>query len=133
MVCDMASHIASPRTAREGEHFYRAEKEVGRAVVNRASVTFHWLSPCQERRGIFLLSCWALLSLQDVRASPSGLPTLFEVSVYSFFTFSPFDEDLSLKASLIKSQVFYIVSAAFFPRCQGFLGLVSHVKGKVPR
>ena len=30
---------------------------------------------------------------------------LIEISVYYFFTFSPFDQDFSLKALLIKSQV----------------------------
>ena len=40
---------------REGEHFCTGEKEVGRAIVNKESMAFHWLSPCQERRGVFLL------------------------------------------------------------------------------
>ena len=34
-VCDHGKLCASPQTAREGEHFYRGEKKVGRAVVNR--------------------------------------------------------------------------------------------------
>ena len=34
----------------------RGAKEVGRALVNKESMTFHRLSPCQERRGVF--SCW---------------------------------------------------------------------------
>ena len=37
---------ASPQTAREGELFYREEKEVGRGVVNKKPVVFYWLSPC---------------------------------------------------------------------------------------
>ena len=39
---------------------------------SKLSLAFHWLSPYQERS-----SCWAALSLQGVRAPPSGLPTLF--------------------------------------------------------
>ena len=59
----MASHMQVPCTAREGECFYRGEKEVGRAIVNKESMTFHWLSYCQERRGglfSFLLSPYYL-------------------------------------------------------------------------
>ena len=50
----MASHVQIPCTAREGECFYRGEKEVGRGIVNKEFTAFHWLSPCQER-GVFLL------------------------------------------------------------------------------
>ena len=35
--------------------FHRGEKEVGRARVNKESMAFHWLSPCPERSGVFLL------------------------------------------------------------------------------
>ena len=45
----------NPPMAREGGQFYREEKEVERALVNRESMVFHWLSPCWERRGDFLL------------------------------------------------------------------------------
>ena len=31
------------------------EKEVGRATVSKEPLAFHWLSPCQARRGVFLL------------------------------------------------------------------------------
>ena len=31
---------------REGDHFYRGEKEAERVLVNRESITFHWLSLC---------------------------------------------------------------------------------------
>ena len=34
---------------------YTEGKEVGRVAVSRESMAFHWLSPCQERRGVFLL------------------------------------------------------------------------------
>ena len=35
VVCKQDKSRAGPRMARENEHFYRAEKEGGRAVVNR--------------------------------------------------------------------------------------------------
>ena len=60
--------------AREGEHFYREEKELGRAVVNKESMAFHWLSPSREEEES---SCGALLSSQGERAPPAGLPTVF--------------------------------------------------------
>ena len=53
---------------------YREEKEVERAAVNRV-MAFHWLSSCQERRGISAY-CWALVTLQGMGAPPSGLPIL---------------------------------------------------------
>ena len=40
---------------REEEHFSKKEKKVGRTVVNKKSMAFHWLSPCWERRGDFRL------------------------------------------------------------------------------
>ena len=53
-VCNHGEPHVSPCPA-TGELFYRGEKEVGRAIVNKESMAFHWLSPCQERRGVFLL------------------------------------------------------------------------------
>ena len=62
--------------AREGEHFYRGGKEVGRAVVNKGSMVFHWLSPCQERRGVFLLPI-----VMGCESPPFWPPNSIEVSV----------------------------------------------------
>ena len=62
---------ASPCTTGEGELFYRGEKEVGRAIVNKESMAFHWLSLCQKRS--LFSCCWALFPVVD----PSGLPALF--------------------------------------------------------
>ena len=53
---------ASQGTAREGELFYRGKKEVGRAIVNKESMAFHWLRGCQERRGVFFLVGSAILT-----------------------------------------------------------------------
>ena len=52
------NHGQSPSslcTAREGECFYRGEKEGGKVMGNKDSIAFHWLSPWQEGRGVFLL------------------------------------------------------------------------------
>ena len=57
--------------AGKGDRVYGEEKEAG-GLQQTKSLAFHWLSPYQERS-----SCWAALSLQGVRAPPSGLPTLF--------------------------------------------------------
>ena len=45
---------ANSHPTREGESFYKEEKEVGSSIVNKESMAFYWLSPCQERRGVFL-------------------------------------------------------------------------------
>ena len=44
------------------------------ALVNKRFVAFHWRHPYQEGKSS---SCWAPLSLQGLRAPPSGLPILF--------------------------------------------------------
>ena len=53
-LCNHGKPRASSRLSREGECFYRGEKEVGRVIKNKESTAFHWLSPCQERGGAFL-------------------------------------------------------------------------------
>ena len=71
---------ASPSTAREGQLFYRREKEVWRAIVNKESrktKSFSLAELLPERRGGLSSSSWALLSSQGTRAPPSGLLTLF--------------------------------------------------------
>ena len=49
MVCNFGRPCTCPFTEKEGEHFYTGEKKVGKAMVNKESMAFHWLSPCQER------------------------------------------------------------------------------------
>ena len=49
------NYMLSPLRAREGEHFYRGKKEVGRATAYKDSLTFHWLSPCQEKATFYFL------------------------------------------------------------------------------
>ena len=52
-VCICGEPSVSPQSARAGEHFYRREEEVGRALTE--SMAFHCLCPCQERRAVLLL------------------------------------------------------------------------------
>ena len=47
--CNHGEPCACPPISREGEPFYRGEKEAGRAGVNEESMAFHWPSPHQER------------------------------------------------------------------------------------
>ena len=78
-------------------------------------------------------SCWYLLLLQGMRAPFLVFwICLIEVSVYWFFTYPYFNQDLSLKASLIKGRVFWF-QQFFVSQCQEgpFLGVVSHAGGKV--
>ena len=53
-VCIHGVLHASPHREGEEDYFYRREKEVGRAIVSKGSMAFHWLSLCQERKGVFL-------------------------------------------------------------------------------
>ena len=40
--------------ARDEDCFYGEGKEGEKAGINKEFMAFHWLSPCQERRGVFL-------------------------------------------------------------------------------
>ena len=42
----MVSHAQVP--AEQAKNTFRGEKEVGRAIVNKEFMAFHWLNPCQE-------------------------------------------------------------------------------------
>ena len=78
-VCNHGKPCANPCKAREGDHFYRREKKVGRAIVNRVR-GFSWAEFLLEKESFFF--CWAMQLSQGVRAPPSGSPNLIEVSVY---------------------------------------------------
>ena len=86
--------------AGKGDRVYREEKEAG-GMQQTKSLAFHWLSPCQERS-----SCWAALSLQGVRAPPSGLPTL---KLRFVFIIGFFCAVLGLVAQSISLVDFWIV------------------------
>jgi len=55
--------------------FYREKNYVGRAIVNKESMTFHWLWPCQERGRLLLLSGSAIN--RGHKSSSFCFPTLF--------------------------------------------------------
>jgi len=59
-----------PTQPRKEKAFIEREEEVGRVIVNKETMAFHWLGPCQEEESS---SCWVLLLLWGRRASPSGL------------------------------------------------------------
>lgn len=64
--------------AREGECFYRGEKEVGKTTVNCESRIFHWLRVLARKKKRSLdASCWALLVFQKMKTPPAGLSTPF--------------------------------------------------------
>lgn len=138
----MASHTQVPLTARRGKGSWGA-------IVNKESVggieSWHysgfsltelwqsqWLNSYQARGGSLSSSCWVLLLSQGVRAPLSSLLTFSCDFCLFIFTFPPFDHDLSLKAWLIKSQVFWF-QWLFVLECQKgpLLGIVSHSGGKV--
>ena len=83
-VCICAEPSLSPQSARAGEHFYRGEEEVGRALTE--SKAFHCLCPCQERRGVSLLPvggccCCNLICQSYQRLSTGDHMGLLEHSV----------------------------------------------------
>ena len=80
----MVSHVQVP--AQQVKNTFRGEKEVGRAIVNKEFMAFHWLSPCQERRQDDESFCWDLLSSQGMRAPPSGLLHLFNLGFCLLYT-----------------------------------------------
>jgi len=76
-ICILGESCVSSHTGRKGESFYKEEKEVGRAGVNRESpwIFIGWALPRKE--GGFSSCCWAPPSLWAMKAPFSGLPTLF--------------------------------------------------------
>ena len=71
--------------ARKG-HFYRGEKEVGRAIVTRV----HGFKLAELFPEESFSSSWVLLSSGGVGVPPSGLPTLFNRGFYLLIFYSPF-------------------------------------------
>ena len=60
-VCNHGKPYASLITAKEGQ-LIEGEKEVGRAVVNKESMTFHsWLLPGEKRRLVYFLLGYAII------------------------------------------------------------------------
>ena len=111
-------------------------KEVGRDVVKnkkqkKQSIAFHWLSCCQERKGLsYCCRVWDFpLPLYD-------LLTLFHWGFCSFlfvcFLHFPLLIKIFLWKHLIKHEDFFWCQWLFVPRCQGgpFLCTVSHQREK---
>ena len=74
-VCNHCGPHASLPMAREGERFYRGEKEVGRAIINKESMAFHWLSPCRkEEESFFFQLSSVILALTEHVSSPFWSP-----------------------------------------------------------
>ena len=84
LICNYGESHANSQQKWQGELFYKGEREAGMATVNKESMAFHWISLCQEGRGIFLLPvglCYR--HQQSVRVSCVWSPDyLFEISVY---------------------------------------------------
>ena len=52
----MVSYVQVPSQQGKENVFIEEKRKLGeRAVVNRESMASHWLSPCQERKGVFFL------------------------------------------------------------------------------
>ena len=54
---------------------------MGKAIINKESMTFHWLCPCQERREIFLFPI-GLYIIAECGSLIQSSNSLIEVSVY---------------------------------------------------
>ena len=80
-VCDHDKPRASPNKAREGDHLYRREKELGRATVNKESKAESLPGKKRSLSSFF----GALLSSWGVTALPSGLLTLFNWGLFINF------------------------------------------------
>ena len=77
---------------------YKRGKKAERTVGNTVSLVFHWLSLAGTEEDSS--SCWPLLSLQGMRASSSGLFTLFNWSfcLLIFHRFSSYNAFFPLSA-----------------------------------
>ena len=76
-----------PHAGREGDPalLHTEEKEIRRAVGKKESTAFHWLNPCQEGRGVFLLLLgWASA------VGCQGFPCWSPSSAYLTFLFINF-------------------------------------------
>ena len=145
-VCNHGEPPAGPPAAREEKLFYREEEKVGRAIVNKKFEVWwlftgwvvtvsHWLSflLVKKRKSSFSL----LGSAINIGHENSPFwPPDSNLMMFPFVNFHifPFDQDLSLKALLIKSQGFQF-QQPFVPWCQEgpFVSVVSHVRGKMHR
>ena len=68
----IGNHVQVSAWQRIGGIFYRGDKEVVRALIDKEVMTFHCLSSCQKRRGLFFLLSCAIMAGQDI--SPFCFP-----------------------------------------------------------
>ena len=61
-----------------------SQRESG-GCINKEAMAFHWLNPCQERRGVFLLSIGLSLHLLSSPHSSSSLLFYFSFPFVFFF------------------------------------------------
>lgn len=90
--------------AREGECFYRGEKEVGKTTVNCED--FSLAESLQGKKRSLDASCWALLVFQKMRTPPAGLSTPFNWGFCLIFHF-PFKIKLVSTSPKEESSTLY--------------------------
>ena len=117
--CNHGEPPARSHMAKEGECFYRAEKEVGRDRVNKESMASLWLIPCQERRGVFLLVvelCYSDRAWE--RPLLASQLYLTEISVHYFYRHQrkPYFEKIHAPPTLI-AALFTIAKTWMQPKC----------------
>ena len=102
-VCLCGEPSVSPQSARAGEHFYRGEEEVGMAL---SVMAFQWLSPCQERRGVFLPlggCCCCNLMYQTFRGFLMGTTRDYSSTLWWWWLLFVWGDFVLFKASLTLS------------------------------
>lgn len=76
-VCNHGKPPGSSRKPRARELFHRKEVNFERTLVSKESMTFHWLHPLQEGRGVLLLPVGLCYSHQHESSLFSVLSTVF--------------------------------------------------------
>ena len=105
------NYMLSPLRAREGEHFYRGKKEVGRATAYKDSLTFHWLSPCQEKATFVFLFIQLSSVAQSCRLFETPWTAVLQAS--PSFTNSQSSNSYPLKGNAIQPS--YSLSSPSLP------------------
>ena len=116
-VCICGEPSVSPQSARAGEHFYRGEEEVGRAPTE--SMGFHCLCPCQERRGVLLVSvghcCCCNLMYQTFRGFLLGTTWDYSSTLWWWWLLFVWGDFVLFRASLTLSASQRDVLSRCFP------------------
>ena len=80
----MVSYMQVPTCKEKETAFIEGGNEVGRAIVNKESMTFHWPGLCQERKGVFFSSGSAVIAGHETS------PFWSTISIYLSFLFINF-------------------------------------------